>query len=184
MVFSVLPLSRGDGWWPFGKVRHQTVIPDVHFVTSVSVLLPIYCYISTVLTCLIISMFDLIQWDVRRSQFRRVLAHTRTQTGILFQVTETSVARWMTVWLRHLKPVTSEWVFIWILLPAVSHTGGNSLELPQQECKYYGESHWDMKCSFNYNTDISRSVSQRMWRELDLSFCCSWFCVWFAVHTH
>lgn len=27
-----------------------------------------------------------------------------------------------------------------------------------------------MKCSFNYNTDISRSVSQRIRRELDLSF--------------
>lgn len=64
------------------------------------------------------------------------------------------------------------------------HIRGNSLELQQQECKYYGESHWDMKCSFNYNTDISRSVSQRMWEELDLSFCCSWFLVWFGVHNH
>lgn len=64
------------------------------------------------------------------------------------------------------------------------HIRGNSLELQQQECKYYGESHWDMKCSFNYNTDISRSVSQRMWEELDLSFCCSWFHVWFGVHNH
>ena len=90
--------------------------------------------------------------------------HTRTHTYTLFscslavQVTETSTQRWMTVWLRHLKPVTSEWMFIWILLPAVSCTGGNSLELQQQECKYYWESHWDMKCSFNYNIDISRST--------------------------
>lgn len=115
--------------------------------------------------------------------------HTHSVQGSLIhlfamQVTETSTTRWMTVWLRHLKPVTSEWMFIWILLPAVSHTGGNSLELQQQECKYYGESHWDMKCSFNYNIDISRSVSQRMWRELDLSFFCPWFLVWFGVHTH
>ena len=95
------------------------------------------------------------------------LSHTHTHTWGLYwhavQVTETSTTRWMSVWLRHLKPVTSEWMFIWFLLPAVSHTRGNSLELQQQECKYYGESHWDMKCSFNYNIDISRSVSQRMW---------------------
>lgn len=115
--------------------------------------------------------------------------HTHTHRK---QVKEILASRWMTVWLRHLKPVTSECVFIWILLPAVSHAGGRrweargvvSLELQQQECKYYGESHWDMKCSFNYNTDISRSVSQRMWRERDLFHFCRWFLVWFGVHAH
>lgn len=87
-------------------------------------------------------------------------AHTHTHgSPVHSQVTETLATRWMTVCLWHLKPVTSEWMFIWFLLPAVSCTGETSLELQQQECKYYGESHWDMKCSFNYNTDISRSVS-------------------------
>lgn len=54
-------------------------------------------------------------WSYERCQ-KKTHRHT-------VQVTETSATRWMTVWLLHLKLVTSEWVFIWILLPAVSHTG-------------------------------------------------------------
>lgn len=47
--------------------------------------------------------------------------------------------------------------------------GGNSLELQQQEYKYYWESLRDMKCSFNYNIDTSSSVPTYMWMQDDLS---------------
>lgn len=158
--------------------------------TSVAALLTDYYYISGIFTVgLIISMYGTAIVVVHQLEYSLSCMLTRTHTHThkhslsiyIFTSftcspgeTENLAVRWMGVRQRHLKPVTSEWLFIWILLPTVSHTGGGTLrELQQQECKYYGENHWDMKCSFNYNTDISRSVSQRIRRELDLSFCCT-----------
>ncbi len=80
-----------------------------------------------------------------QSVFIHPPSHTRTHTytglsySLAVQVTETSTTRWMTVWLQHLKPVTSEWMFIWILLPTVSHTGGILLNCSNRSVNIMGK---------------------------------------------
>lgn len=62
-----------------------------------------------------------------RAKRQNPLKHRDLLCSVAAQVTQTTAGRWMSVWLRHLKPVTSEGLFIWILLPAVSSTGFRSL---------------------------------------------------------